>query len=341
MKKLFTEIYNRISHGENVVLVTIVAHSGSTPRGAGARMMVGEDGKIAGTIGGGAVEYKAQQLAAEVLKKKQSYIKGFKLSPNQVADLGMICGGDVIVYFQFIEGNNPSNISLIKEIIELCSRDEDSWIITDITDEEAWSMGTYCLSKGISGLDDLPEENIVPMLGNRSIITTQQGKKYYTEPLMRAGRVCIFGGGHISQELVPVLSHIGFRCLVMDDRSEFAGKALFPQAESVITGDFDHISEYVEIHPSDYVVIMTRGHQFDYNVLSHALKTPACYIGVIGSAQKMKITSERLFNEGFTQKDLDRIYTPIGTPIKAESPAEIAISIAGELICVRATHSGK
>lgn len=341
MKKLFTEIYNRISHGENVVLVSIVAHSGSTPRGAGARMMVGEDGKIKGTIGGGAVEYKAQHLAAEALMKKQSFIKGFKLTKNQVADLGMICGGDVIVYFQFIKGNDAPNIALVKKITELCDKDEDSWIITDITDEEAWSMGVYCHSEGIYGLNGLSGENVAPMLGNRSIVTTQQGKKYYTEPLTRAGRVCIFGGGHISQELVPVLTHVGFRCLVMDDRSEFACKELFPQAESTITGDFDHISEYMQIHPTDYVVIMTRGHQFDYNVLSYALKTQACYIGVIGSAQKMKITSERLFEEGFTQKDLDRIYTPIGTAIKAESPAEIAISIAGELICVRATHSGK
>lgn len=341
MKKLFNEIYNCISQGENVVLATIVAHSGSTPRGAGARMMIRENGQIMGTIGGGAVEYKAQQLASEVLKEKRSYIKGFKLSPNQVADLGMICGGDVIVYFQFIEGNDAANIALIKKIVELCHRDEDSWIITDITDEAAWSMGVYSDSQGLLGLTGLLKDDIAPMLGNRSIITTQQGKRYYTEPLIRAGRVCIFGGGHIAQELVPVLSHLGFPCLVMDDREQFANKKLFPQAESVLIGDFGHISSSVVIRPTDYIVIMTRGHQFDYIVQVQALKSQACYIGVIGSSQKIAAVTKKLFEEGFTQKDIDRIYTPIGTSIKAESPAEIAISIAGELICVRGTHSGK
>lgn len=341
MKKLFTEIYNCISQGENVVLATIVAHSGSTPRGAGARMMVRENGQIVGTIGGGAVEYKAQQLSAEVLKEKRSYIKGFKLSPNEVADLGMICGGDVIVYFQFINGEDAANITLIKKILELCDRDEDSWIITDITDEAAWSMGVYCESEGVLGIKDLVKENMASMLGNRSIITTEQGRRYYTEPLIRAGRVCIFGGGHIAKELVPVLSHVGFRCLVMDDREQFASKKLFPQAESVKIVDFNHISDSVKIRPSDYLVIMTRGHQYDYTVQAQALKTEACYIGVIGSRQKIESITKRLLEDGCTKEDIDRVYTPIGTAIKAESPAEIAISIAGELICVRATHSGK
>lgn len=341
MKKLFTELYNCISQGENVVLATIVANSGSTPRGSGARMMVRENGQIAGTIGGGAVEYKAMQLSAEVLKEKRSYIKGFKLSPNEVADLGMICGGDVNVYFQFIKGNDAANINLVKKIIELCDKDENSWIITDITDEEAWSMGIYSESEGLIGISDLSKDALMSMLGSRSIIAEKQGRKCYTEPLNRAGRVCIFGGGHIAQELVPVLSHIGFTCVVMDDRQQFANKKLFPQAESVIVGDFEHISDYLEIHPSDYLVIMTRGHQFDYVVQAQALKTKACYIGVIGSKNKIKSITERLLKDGCTQEEIDRVYTPIGTAIKAETPAEIAISIAGELIYVRATGSGK
>ena len=341
MEKLFKQMYDCITHGEDVVLVTIIAHSGSTPRGSGARMVVGKEGRIAGTIGGGAVEYKSQQIAAQVLSEKHSLVKSFKLSPNQVADLGMICGGDVIVYFQFVEGNNASNIALVENIIKLLSRDEDSWIITDITGESVWSMGTYCQSEGVFGLADVSAETILPMLGNRSIATTLQERKYYSEPLVRAGRVCIFGGGHIAQELVPVLSHIGFKCLVIDDREEFANKKLFPDASSVTVCDFLDISKAVSINPSDYVVIMTRGHQHDYNVLSQALRTEACYIGIIGSKQKMETTTGRLYEEGFNKKDIDRIYTPIGVAIKAESPAEIAISIAGELIYVRAAHSGK
>ena len=100
MKKLLDELINTMNNQEDMVLVTVIASSGSTPRGAGARMVVKKDGSTVGTIGGGAVEYKSTQYAMEVLEKKISYSKGFKLKKNQVADLGMICGGDVVVYFQ-------------------------------------------------------------------------------------------------------------------------------------------------------------------------------------------------------------------------------------------------
>ena len=304
-------------------------------------MIVREDGSIFGTIGGGAVEYKAQHLAAEVLKEKKSYTKGFKLAPNEVADLGMVCGGDVIVYFQFVKGNDEKSISLIKKIIELCEKDEDSWIITDITDEEAWEMGVYSEKEGFIGISDFSESSMAPLFGNREILNREDGRTFYVEPLIRAGRVLIFGGGHVAKELVPVLSHVGFSCLVMDDRVEFSNKEVFPKADYVITGDFNNISNYIDIHSTDYIVIMTRGHNFDYVVEAQALRSKACYIGVIGSKNKTASVTKRLLDDGFTMEDIKRVYTPIGTAIKAESPAEIAISIAGELICVRAEHKGK
>ena len=102
MKTIFGQLKNSLDHQESSVLVSIVAGSGSTPRVAGAKMLVLPSGQIFGTIGGGAIEFKSQQLALEAINNKQSYIQGFSLSPNQIADLGMICGGDVEVFFQFV-----------------------------------------------------------------------------------------------------------------------------------------------------------------------------------------------------------------------------------------------
>ncbi len=339
MKDLFMKILHDVMAGESAVLVTIIASSGSTPRGAGARMVVCSNGKTFGTIGGGAVELRSQELALEVLKKKESYSKGFKLAPNQVADLGMICGGDVTVYFQFFEGSNQKSIALLQKIIELFGKDKDSWIITEITDNTAWNMYVYESGTGVFGTDSLDCTELAPMLGNRGILNMLNNKKYYTEPLVQAGRVCVFGGGHVAQELVPVLNHIGFRCLVVDDRPEFANAKLFPAAEEVKLNDFSDISKSIEIRPCDYVVIMTRGHQNDYNVLVQAMRTQACYIGLIGSRNKIAATFKKLTDEeGFAAEDLKRIHTPIGLDIQAESPAEIAISIAGEMIQIRAAH---
>jgi len=123
----------------------------------------------------------------------------------------------------------------------------------------------------------------------------------------------------------------------MEDRPEFADKKIFPQAEATYLGDFNNIGASVQIDPKDYVVIMTRGHKHDYTVLVQALRTDASYIGMIGSKTKVAETCKRLaVEENFSQDDIQRIYSPIGLYIKAESPAEIAISIAGQLIEVRA-----
>lgn len=338
MKEVFVKILEQLSADKCVVLVTIIASSGSTPRSAGARMAVFSDGKSFGTIGGGAVELRCQQLAREALEQKASFSKDFRLAPNEVADLGMVCGGDVTAYFQYFEGGDAKNIALLQKIIALYSHDTDSWMITEINGQTAWNMYVYEYGEGIDGADGLDGSSIVPLLGNRCVLKTLNGKTYYIEPLMQAGRVYIFGGGHVAQELVPVLSHLDFHCVVVDDRPEFSNKALFPAAEDAILNDFSDIGKSMALRSCDYVAIMTRGHQNDYSVLVQALRSPACYIGLIGSRHKIAVTFQRLTEEGFTNEDLKRIHTPIGLDIQAETPAEIAISIAGELIQVRAAR---
>ena len=95
MRNMFRLISEKLSAGEDLVLVTVIASSGATPRGAGARMLVGKEGRLCGTIGGGAVEYRSQQMAAKVLEDKRSFEHGFNLTKDDVQKLGMICGGAV------------------------------------------------------------------------------------------------------------------------------------------------------------------------------------------------------------------------------------------------------
>ena len=141
MKGLFQTLRQCMLDGGDAVLVTVIASSGSTPRGAGARMLVGKNGRLYGTIGGGAIEYKAGQIAEEVLKEKRSFTKGYKLVPKLVEDLGMICGGDVVVYYQYISANDREYQSLVERTQNLLKTDEDSWVLIDNTDETAWRMG--------------------------------------------------------------------------------------------------------------------------------------------------------------------------------------------------------
>ncbi|NLF34428.1 MAG: XdhC family protein, partial [Clostridiales bacterium] len=317
----------RLERGEDTVCVTVVAGTGSIPRQAGARMLVGREGYLLGTIGGGAVEHVATQRAAEALEDRRSFLHRFLLHPNQAADLGMICGGDVTVYFQFIPGEHPETLTLCAAAEDARRDGREVWLAIDITDEQAWRMALWS-----------PDSVPGACLPSRPGRLDREGRRYYVEPLCRAGRVCIFGGGHVAQALVPVLASVGFRCVVMDDRPEFAAPALFPRAEEVVLGDFSDIFRSVAVSEADYVVIATRGHLWDYQVQRQVLGTPATYLGCIGSRKKVAAIGERLRAEGFSDRDIARFHSPIGLPIQAQTPEEIAVSIAAELILHRATH---
>lgn len=334
MKNLFQSLHTALTQNQDAVLVTVVASSGSTPRGAGARMLITNDGPIAGTIGGGAVEYRSQQLAQTVLRQKSSRMEYFQLRKNQVEDLGMICGGDVNIYFQYIPAGDARYLSLTEQILSLCAQGEQSWLITDITRGHAGGLAVYGQKSGLMGLK-IPAD-VISGLGSKPTLAQSGQNLYYCEKLIQAGIVYIFGGGHVAQALVPALSAVDFRCVVLEDREDFCQKERFPLAENTMLIDNNRVTDFITVRQDDYIVIMTRGHKDDTVIQAQILRTPAHYIGVIGSARKTAGVFAILRDQGFTDQDLSRITTPIGLDIRAETPAEIAVSITAQLIQVRA-----
>lgn len=332
MQELFQTVIETMDMGKDLILVTVTESSGSAPRGAGSRMLVLPDGAICGTIGGGNIEYTAIQDAVSGIKKGTSFFKNYKLHPNEAANLGMICGGSVTAYFQYITHTDLDFYKRCQTLLKNWEKDRELWLILDLTEEHSWNFGIYGNASGFCGIE-LPERK--NEFGSEPNFAEFLGHHYYIEPLVKAGTVYIFGGGHVAQELVPVLNHLDFRCIVFDDRAEFANKEIFPDAANCITGDFEHISDYIDVKPEDYVCIMTRGHLFDYYVQKQILNTPASYIGVMGSRRKTLTIRQKLLADGFTEAQIDRCKSPIGLNIYAETPAEIAVSIAGELIAKR------
>jgi len=334
MQKLLMEMEKRLINKEDLVLVTVVASSGATPRGAGARMLVGKEGRISGTVGGGAVERRAIELALEALKKRSSATKSFLLQNNQIEDLGMVCGGDVTLFFRILGSDDDRMLSLCRTALGQFGEKETSWLITELTDSPDGAIGLYSEKLGVTG--DIPSE-AVERLSGKTCALDFKGRQYFAEQIVFSGFVYIFGGGHVSQELVPVLSHLDFRCIVFEDRPEFASRELFPDAVDVRLVDLAEVREMEKVTADDYIIVLTRGHSFDQAVEEQALRTPACYIGVIGSRHKKAVVEKNILEHGFTREDLDRVTTPIGLlNIRAETPAEIAISIAGQLIAFRA-----
>ena len=332
MRNMFRTIAERLRKGEELVMVTVIASSGATPRGAGARMLVGREGRICGTIGGGAVEYKSEQLAKKVLDEKRSGEHDFSLTKNDVQNLGMICGGAVNVYFSYIPASDPYVLSIAEEAERRFAEGEDLWLLSEISD--GGKLGLWSAAEGFFGLE--APDWTRDIMSRHPTRKKQDGRDFYAEQINSSGKVYVFGCGHVAQELVPVLEHVGFRCVAMDDRPEFANEKVMRGAEKILLVDFENIGASVAIGPEDYICIMTRGHAYDTVVQAQALRTPACYIGVIGSKAKTAGVQRQLREQGFTDEDFKRITTPIGLDIKAETPAEIAISIAAQMIEVRA-----
>ena len=318
MKKLFSAIKEGLEQGQSAVLCSIIASSGSAPRGAGAKMAVFADGTSVGSIGGGAVEQESARLAGEVLHTGLTQMKRYVLRPNEVADLGMVCGGDVTVYFQPL---TAAELSTVTEILRLLDGEDAAWLVTDL---ETGAVRAVCAENS--------PEKLRPLLKSRAVCM----ENLYVEPLVRAGTVYIFGGGHVGKALAAVLAGVEFRVCVYDERSEAAVPENFPGAERVICGSYAEVSRNLSFTPADYAVVMTPGHQADTLVLEQVLRQKLRYVGCIGSRKKIERTNAALREAGISESAIASVHSPIGLPIFAETPEEIAVSVAAELIRVRA-----
>jgi xanthine dehydrogenase accessory factor len=147
-------------------------------------------------------------------------------------------------------------------------------------------------------------------------------------------RLLICGAGHIAIPLAQFSVQVGFQVTVLDDRPDFADESRFPGCK-VIAEDFTLAIRDMDMGPNAFVVVITRGHEHDTECLQELLIKESAYVGLIGSRRRVRFVLEMLKSEGIPQKRLDEVFTPIGIPIGAESPVEIALSIAAELVCVR------
>lgn len=326
MKTILTAMLDALARGERVVLCSILASSGSSPRGAGARMAVFADGHTLGTIGGGAVEHTAAQRAMECLHTETPELRSYDLRPDEVESVGMICGGRVTVYSQVFSPDSEAEIAALRRWREVLGGEENAWLLMALSGERVQRFEVLTAQ-------EIPADK-------REYFTAKAvwRDELYVEPICRAGRVYVFGGGHVGRALVPVLATLGFPVVVFDNREALAKPENYPAACEVIFGDFGNIYEKIALTANDYAVIMTPGHSADFEILTQVLQSGASYIGCIGSKHKVAKTRELLLTRGFAHADIARIHSPIGLPILAETPEEIAVSIAAEMIEHRAKY---
>ncbi len=327
MDRIFAKLLYEAEKKLDTVLVTIIKGDGSSPRGAGAQMLVGRDGRILGTIGGGAVEGRSEAAAMEALENKASFRRSFRLHEEGANSIGMACGGSVEVLFQFISAESEAWKAMAAMIVARIAARETGWLVlkTDGGDPALLDgKGNALLGETVPGR--VMDGKWMP----------DSREEYFCAPLPVGERLVIFGAGHCSQALAPIAHTVGFRVTVYDERAEYANRENFPLAEEIIVGDYTKINEYLNLTAEDYLVVMTSGHSYDLEVQDQVLRGEFAYVGVIGSRKKTAAVNQRLRERGVADEAIMRVHTPIGTAIKAVTPEEIAISVTGELIYERA-----
>lgn len=329
MKSMFAKLLYLMEKNVDTMLVTIVSHMGSAPRGTGSQMLVEARGRVLGTIGGGSGEKEAEKLAMALLEKKQSGLHDYVLRRNEKEDIGSVCGGDMTVYFQYIPADSAEWKNLAVSLCDAAAQKKRTWFVQRLN-----GGAPALLAADGTAICGAAPEDAKALCGEGSILLGD----CFSMTVPIGERAVIFGAGHCALALCPVLAMVGFRVTVFDNREEYARPENFPQAEQVICGDFEKISEYLTLTPEDYVVVMSSGHSHDLVIQQQVLRMDLRYVGVIGSRKKTAAVNARLREMNVPEDAIESVHTPIGMAIKAVTPEEIAVSIAGEMILVRAEH---
>ncbi len=334
----------QLDSGSPVIFVSLVGLEGSTPRHGGARMIVAADGKPHGTIGGGLLEATAITASRLALGAKQSKVVEFNLDGNGT-DGKMLCGGTASVLIDLVQPSKE-NAEFFRTYDGQVKRGKDFYLLTCFKSEphHVAVIGHSLLQNDgtVAGTYQWPDSDLEllksELLNISSASVLRLGDmNVLVDPIRRTKTMYCFGAGHVAIPTAHIAAVAGFRVVVVDDRPEFANSERFPDASQVVVPkNFDGAIEDFPIDGDSFVVIITRGHRHDRVVLEQALGTHAGYIGMIGSIRKRDAIYAALLAEGVSQDEINRVHSPIGVSIGAETPEEIAVSIVAEMIAERA-----
>lgn len=337
----------RVAHllgaGESVVLVTVIGRTGSAPRDAGTRALYTQAGPE-GTVGGGLLEARAMEAAAQSLFMGRSSQVVCDMS-GFTPDSDMICGGGMEVLCEVLQPDQAPLFALAATALR--GGVGGIWVVDVNCEPPLRRLYLDCLPEAeVSSSEALPPEVRLDIAPVRTLLAQRKGKaglveeggcRIYVEPLAAPPVLLLCGGGHVSLEVARLAHACGFIIDVVDDRPEFSNPDRFPMARRChVLPAYENLVETCGVGRHHYVAIITRGHGFDRETLAQALVSHAQYIGMIGSKTKRDQIYALLRAQGVPASELAAVCCPIGLTIDAETPQQIAVSIVAELLAVQA-----
>ena len=359
MEQVFRAASEEAAAGNGMVVATVVRTSGSTPQKPGAKLLVRADGSGVGTLGGGCVEGDIWFAASQLLKSGgPAEMRDYELNEDLAAQDGLVCGGTMYFLLDPIrdeanpngtkadpdfndevlaayDGGVPVAVASLMKAPEGSGLTVGSQLLVRENGSTAGSLGDEKLDARAS-----VEARRLMAMGKNDYIVTESGAEFFIEAYTTPPTLVLAGGGHVSRAISNIAKTLGFRIFVIDDREEFSNADRFPEAEQTIVSDYASGFEKLPIGTNSFIVIATRGHRYDTAATAAAMRTPASYVGLLGSRRKTILIYEELFAQGFTMEQVKSVRSPIGLSISARTPEEIALSIMAEIVAFQLGGDG-
>jgi xanthine dehydrogenase accessory factor len=354
MRDVLTDLATFRAQGERVGRAVLTGIVGSAPRPEGAAMIVGEGGSMAGSVSGGCIEGAVHEEICKAIASGHPARLTYGVSDETAWSVGLACGGTFEILVQ------PS---VPRDVEEAAAADVDS-VVATVVDGPDGAAGSLVVTvdgaregSGRDGEMDGPlagaarDARAAIATAAREALVAQASRTVelpmaaaaltvFLEVFPRRPRLIVFGGVHVAVSLVRLARELGYHTIVADGRAAFANRERFPEADEVIVAWPEEAFGRIGLDEASYVAVLTHDPKFDEPALAIALRSPARYVGAIGSRRTQESRRARLRAAGLTDEELDRLRGPIGLDLGGRGASEIALAILAEMTAVRYGASG-
>jgi xanthine dehydrogenase accessory factor len=301
-------------------------------------MIVSSAGRMAGSVSGGCVETTVYEEMIDLLGGGPPRVLHFGITEEMIWEVGLACGGTIDVFVQALD---PALVAALGERTPL----EPVALVSFVEGEQAGSTALVTAEGTVLGPD---VEQAAAMAGEMLAARAERGavhelvpgSRAFIEPFLPPPLLVIAGGVHVAIPLARFAKELGFGVVVVDPRAKFANRERFPEADEVLVAWPDEALAQVGAGETTYIVLLTHDPRIDEPTLAAALKTPAAYIGAIGSRKTHADRYERMEKWGVAAGELDRVYSPVGLDLGGTTPEETALSIIAEVVAVKNGRTG-
>jgi xanthine dehydrogenase accessory factor len=334
MKDLLPDIQRWREAGKKAAIATVVSAYGSAPRRAGAKMAIAEDGEFVGSVSGGCVENDVVEHARQVLAEEQPRLVPYGITDEMAFDVGLACGGQIEVFIQPFGRAFPTE-KPVAFVYVIRGEGLGNGLL-------AWEFGKH---RGTLGRGDAFDEQVardaIEQLrtgdaAKRSYPDAPGGPvEVFVDTYPAKPELIVFGGVHIGVALAKLAKSLGFKVVVVDARGMWATPERFPEVDEL---HVTHADEYLAQHrlgSNAYVAVLSHDPKLDDPAILGALKSPARYVGAIGSPKTQAARRERLKAAGLSNEQIARLHGPIGLDIGARTPEEIALAILAQVVAAK------